>query len=288
LQQQVIRFRDDTGEEHFGVFTDPVQQQARKVVRNSSGKLEVSGAALSIDTILPPVDPPAVWCVGLNYADHAEEVKKALPTYPILFSKTINSLTGHNSVVVMPAVARGEVDYEAELAVVIGKEARNVRAEHAMDFVLGYTIANDVTARRWQGGKGGGQWNRSKSFDNFLPLGPYLVPAKSVPDVQNLNIRTWVNGTLVQDSNTRNMVFSVAKLIEFISQGTTLYPGTVILTGTPAGVGYTKNLYLAPGDTVSISIDGLGMLFNSFAQEREDGMIDYVLPKMEHRQPPPQ
>lgn len=157
----------------------------------------------TIEAILPPVDPPAVYCVGLNYADHAEEVKMPAPVHPIVFTKTVNTLTGHRSAIIIPAVAAepAEVDYEAELAVVIGKEAKNVRAEHAMDFVAGFTIANDVTARRWQGKKGGGQWTRGKCFDTFLPLGPYVVP-KSRVNLADTKIRTWVNGELVQDGNT--------------------------------------------------------------------------------------
>jgi 2-keto-4-pentenoate hydratase/2-oxohepta-3-ene-1,7-dioic acid hydratase in catechol pathway len=156
---------------------------------------------------------------------------------------------------------------------VIGREAKNVSEAEALDYVLGYTIANDVTARRWQGPKrGGGQWIRSKSFDTFLPLGPYLVPRAEVPDPQNLKIRTWINGDLVQDGHTSNMVVPVARLIAFLSEGTTLLPGTVILTGTPAGVGYVKERWLQRGDDVTITIDGLGTLTNPVAQEEEFGL----------------
>ena len=160
-----------------------------------------------------------------------------------------------------------EVDYEAELAVIIGRECKDVSVENALDFVAGYTIANDVTARRWQGKRGGGQWVRSKSFDTFLPLGPFLVPRREVDLKAGLRIRTWHNGDLVQDGTTADMLFDVPALIAFLSQGTTLLPGTVILTGTPAGVGYTRGVYLKSGDTVRISIDGLGTLFNTVAAE---------------------
>ena len=264
---RVVRFISAADqEEYFGVFADPTEASCRVALRDEdTGALTISTIEHPVELLLPPVEPPAVWCVGLNYADHAAEVKLAPPEHPILFAKAVTSLVGHRGQIVIPRVATEppEVDYEAELAVVIGREAKDVKEADALQYVLGYCIANDVTARRWQGKKGGGQWLRGKSFDTFLPLGPYLTPAAAVPDPQNLAIRTLVNGELVQDGNTRSMIASVARLIAFISQGTTLLPGTVILTGTPAGVGYTRNKYLKPGDTVTISIEGLGMLTNT-------------------------
>ena len=266
----LIRFRDDAGEESWGQFSDVLETHARVAVRDeASGRWSLPRGAppVRIETLLPPVDPLAVFCIGLNYRAHAAEVGVALPERPLVFSKTINALTGHGSAILLPRVARDEVDYEGELAVVIGRVALNVRASEALDYVLGYTIANDVTARRWQGKKGGGQWLRAKSFDTFLPLGPYLVPAADVRDPQALRIRTWVNDAQVQDGHTSDMVFPVAQIIEFLSQDTTLLPGTVILTGTPAGVGYTKQRYLRSGDTVRIEIDGLGVLRNTVAEQ---------------------
>lgn len=167
------------------------------------------------------------------------------------------------------------MDYEAELAVVIGREALNVSKEDALDYVLGYTCANDVTARRWQGKKGGGQWARGKSFDTFAPLGPWVVPAKLIPDPQALRIRTILNGKVVQDGNTSDMHFGVAELIEFLSQGTTLHPGTVILTGTPAGVGYTQDppVFLKAGDTVEVEIEGVGKLTNPVMEQQGDVLV---------------
>ena len=268
---RVVRFiAAHDSEEYFGVFADPTESSCRVCMRDEeTGKLSVTTIEYPVEVILPPVEPPAVWCVGLNYADHAAEVKMTPPEHPILFGKAVSSLIGHKGSIIIPRVASEppEVDYEAELAVVIGREAKNVSEAEALSYVLGYCIANDVTARRWQGKKGGGQWLRAKSFDTFLPLGPYLTPAAAVPNPQALSIRTLVNGTLVQDGSTANMITPVAKLISFISQGTTLLPGTVILTGTPAGVGYTRGTYLAPGDTVSISIEGLGMLTNTVSAE---------------------
>jgi len=193
---------------------------------------------------------------------------------PIVFSKSINTLTGHLCAIVIPACAADppEVDYEAELAVIIGREAKDVTEADAMRHVLGFTIANDVTARRWQGKRGGGQWTRGKCFDTFLPLGPTIAPPSAV-NLADTRIRTYVNGDIVQDGNTADMIHSVPKLIAFLSQGTTLLPGSVILTGTPAGVGYTRGSYLKAGDTVRITIDGIGELRNPVAAEVGGGGV---------------
>lgn len=253
LPDRIVRFVDVAGEEAWGAL-DVTESRARVVTRGAaSGRMELTDETRSVDSILPPVDPPAVFCVGLNYADHAAEVKMAPPVHPIVFTKTVNTLIGHRCAIVIPAVASepAEVDYEAELAVVIGREAKDVPAARALEYVVGYTIANDVTARRWQGKRGGGQWTRGKCFDTFLPLGPWVVPPSRV-NLADCKIRTWVNGDLVQDGNTSQMLFSVPQLIAFLSQGTTLLPGTVILTGTPAGVGYTRGVYLKAGDDVSV------------------------------------
>jgi 2-keto-4-pentenoate hydratase/2-oxohepta-3-ene-1,7-dioic acid hydratase in catechol pathway len=266
--ERIARFLDDAGEEHFGVFTNPSQTSARIAMQDAeTGKLSLSTVERAVSAILAPLEPPAVWCVGLNYACHAAEVKMPAPPLPILFTKAVTSLTGHRSSIVLPACAPGEVDYEGELGVVIGREAKNVKEEEALSYVMGYVICNDVTARKWQGKKGGGQWLRGKSFDTFLPCGPHITPAEAVPNPQDLRIRTLVNDELVQDGNTSQMLVPVAKLISYISQGTTLLPGTLILTGTPSGVGYTRGVYLKRGDTVSITIDGLGTLTNTCVED---------------------
>jgi 2-keto-4-pentenoate hydratase/2-oxohepta-3-ene-1,7-dioic acid hydratase in catechol pathway len=268
---RLVRFLSAVdGDEYVGVFTDVTESACRVAMRDeATGALALTRVELPVGTILPPVEPPAVYCVGLNYADHAAEVKMAPPEFPIVFTKAVTSLVGHRGSIVLPRVAPGEVDYEGELAVVIGRAAKDVAEADALSHVLGYCIANDVTARRWQGKKGGGQWARAKSFDTFLPCGPYLTPAAAVPNPQDLKIRTLVNGELVQDGHTGQMLVPVARLIAFLSQGTTLLPGTMILTGTPAGVGYTRGKYLQRGDTVSIAIDGLGMLTNTCVDEDE-------------------
>lgn len=276
---RIVRFQSENGEEHFGVFTDVTQASCRIAKRSElTGKMALSDEIKNVDIILAPVDPPAIYCIGLNYVDHAAEVKMDMPKYPLVFMKPVTSLTGHNSSIVIPNVASDppEVDYEAELAVVIGKECKNVSEKDAMSYVLGYTIANDVTARRWQGKRGGGQWIRGKGFDTFLPLGPFLVPKSEISDPHNLKIRTTVNGDTVQDGTTANMFFRIEQLVSFLSQGTTLLPGSVICTGTPAGVGYTRGVYLKRGDVVSIHIDKIGTLTNSVAKEVGDsGFIEH-------------
>ncbi len=276
---RIVRFQAEDGQEHFGVFTDATESACRVAKRSpATGKLAVSDEVKGVDIILPPVDPPAIYCIGLNYADHAAEVKMEPPRYPVVFMKPLTALTGHNSAIIIPKVAADppEVDYEAELAVVIGKECKNVRESEAMDYVMGYTIANDVSARRWQGKRGGGQWIRGKSFDTFLPLGPYLVPKGEVPDPHNLRIRTTLNGDTVQDGTTAQMLFSVPKLVAFLSEGTTLLPGTVITTGTPAGVGYTRGIFLKKGDVVAIHIEGIGTLRNPVAEDLGNGFIEHT------------
>ena len=259
---RIMRFLSDDHDEHWGVFVNVEETAARVARRNDEGKLELTTLVRPVTVVLPPVDPPQIYCIGLNYGAHATEVKMERPLYPIVFAKTINTLIGHGGAIVLPAVAADECDYEAELAVVIGREAKNVSVEKAMDYVLGYTVANDVTARKWQGKKGGGQWIRGKSFDTFLPLGPYVVPRDSI-DLNDTRIRTWVNGDLVQDGNTGDMLASVPELVSFLSQDTTLLPGSIILTGTPAGVGYTRGVFLRPGDVIRIAIYGVGELRNA-------------------------
>ncbi|HEO69775.1 MAG TPA: FAA hydrolase family protein [Candidatus Hydrogenedentes bacterium] len=213
---------------------------------------------------LPPVAPTAILCIGRNYAEHAAESGASLPDYPVLFMKNPAAATGHEEPIILPDVCEDEVDYEGELAVVLGKPARDVPKEAALDYVLGYTVAHDVSARIWQSEKGGSQWCRAKSFDTFAPLGPVLVTADELHDPSGLALRTSHNGREVQSSDTSKMIFDVPTLISFLSQATTLLPGTVILSGTPEGVGWSREprLTLMPGDTVSIRIEGIGTLTN--------------------------
>jgi 2-keto-4-pentenoate hydratase/2-oxohepta-3-ene-1,7-dioic acid hydratase in catechol pathway len=211
--------------------------------------------------MLPIERPQKIVCVGLNYRDHAEEQGVDLPERPLLFAKWPNTLIGPGEPIVIPTITE-RVDYEAELGVVIGSRARQVAVENALEVVAGYVCANDVTARDLQFGDG--QWTRGKSLDAFCPVGPALVPASEVPDPQALGIRAILNGEVMQDSTTANMVFGVAEIVAFVSQAITLEPGDLILTGTPAGVGVFRDppVLLQPGDEITIEIDGLGALGN--------------------------
>ena len=209
---------------------------------------------------LPFARPGKIVCVGLNYRDHAVESGMEIPERPLVFAKWPNALIGPGEPIVLPAQAK-EVDYEAELGAVIGTRARRVGVDDALDHVAGYICANEVSARDIQFADG--QWTRGKSFDTFCPVGP-IVPADEVPDPQALGIRCVLNGEVVQDSSTAQMIFTVAEVIAFISDGITLEPGDLILTGTPAGVGWVQKppVFLADGDEVTIEIDGVGSLTN--------------------------
>jgi 2-keto-4-pentenoate hydratase/2-oxohepta-3-ene-1,7-dioic acid hydratase in catechol pathway len=202
--------------------------------------------------------PQKIVCVGLNYRDHAEEQGVALPERPLLFAKWPNTLLENGAPIRLPAISK-QVDYEAELGVVIGRRASGVTVADALNFVEGYVVANDVSGRDLQFADG--QWIRGKSLDTFLPVGE-LVPASAVPDPQALPIRAILNGEVMQDSNTSNMIFGVAEVVSFISQAITLEPGDLIITGTPAGVGAFRDppVWLKPGDEITIEIDGVGSI----------------------------
>jgi len=211
-------------------------------------------------TLLAPVPRPGkIVCVGLNYRDHAAETGKPVPTEPVLFAKFSNSVVGDTTTVDIPAVT-AEVDWEAELGVVIGRRSTRVEVAEALDHVAGYTCLNDLSARDLQ--RSTSQWTRGKAIDGFLPMGPWLVTRVDVPDPQDLTISCVVNGRLAQSSSTREMVFGVAELVSFISQTMTLEPGDVIATGTPAGVGMAQDppWFLGPGDEVVVEIERLGRL----------------------------
>ena len=223
-----------------------------------------------IAKILAPLDPGVVLCSGMNYRKHAEEIGAKPPTRPVLFIKTASCVQNPGDPILIPTkLPSHEVDYECELAVVIGRTAKNVSRENALDYVLGYTCANDVSARDWQIKYSSGQWCRGKIFDTFCPLGPWIVTKDEIPNPNALGIRTILNGETMQDSNTRDMIFSVAELIEFFSASTTLSAGTVILTGTPSGVGMARKppVWLKPGDSVTIEIEKIGTLTNPIALE---------------------
>jgi 2-keto-4-pentenoate hydratase/2-oxohepta-3-ene-1,7-dioic acid hydratase in catechol pathway len=204
--------------------------------------------------------PQKIVCVGLNYRDHAEEQGVDLPERPLLFAKWPNTLIADGDPIRIPAVTQ-QVDYEAELGVVIGERASRIAPDDALGVVRGYVVANDVSARDLQFSDG--QWVRGKTLDTFLPVSE-LVPASEVPDPQALPIRAILNGEVMQDSNTSNQIFGVREVISFVSQAITLEPGDLIITGTPAGVGAFRDpkVWLKPGDEITIEIDGLGSITN--------------------------
>jgi 2-keto-4-pentenoate hydratase/2-oxohepta-3-ene-1,7-dioic acid hydratase in catechol pathway len=216
----------------------------------------------SITDFLPPVDPVNIIAIGANYVDHVKESNAEIPKIPLVFIKTTNTLTAHGKDIVLPKNNPDAVDYEAELAIVIGKKASYVSEEEAMNYVFGYTCANDVSARDVQI-KIDAQWARGKSFDTFCPLGPFLVT--DIKDPRELHVTLRLNGEQMQDQPVSDMIFSIPRIISHLSAGITLYPGTVILTGTPSGVGMACNppRYLKAGDVVEVEIDKVGILRNT-------------------------
>jgi 2,4-diketo-3-deoxy-L-fuconate hydrolase len=220
--------------------------------------------------VIPLERPGKIVAVGMNYRDHAAEAGLEVPERPVFFGLWPSSLIGSGDEIVIPSVS-AKVDYEAELGVVIGERCRGVPVERALDVVAGYTCFNDVSARDLQFQDG--QWTRSKSLDTFSPVGPHVVPAKQIPDPQALRIRCLLNGEPMQDSSTAEMVFSVAELVAAISRGVTLEPGDLIATGTPAGVGFTREppRFLEPGDEVAVEIEGIGRLTNPVRAETTEG-----------------
>ena len=265
----IIRYLDSQGDTRFG-SRKPDGTAVRCTGELFSGLRETSEPA-DVVKLLAPLAPAQILCIGLNYRQHAAETKMAIPERPILFFKGVHTVQNPGDPIEIPvAAASQKVDYECELAVVIGQHCRNVKASEALDYVLGYTCANDVSARDWQIQWGGGQWCRGKTFDTFSPLGPVLVTADEIPDPQTLGIRTILNGETRQSCHTGDMIFPVAQLIEFLSASNTLPPGTVILTGTPHGVGMaaTPPVWLQPGDSVTIEIDHIGALTNPVALEK--------------------
>ncbi len=213
---------------------------------------------------LPPViEPSKIICSGLNYADHARELGKPLPEELNLFSKTPNTLIAHRDIIRIPSISKC-IDYEAELAIIIGRKCKNISASEAADYILGYTIMNDVTARDLEF-KNGIQWFRSKSLDTFAPIGPFILINTGEVNPNNLRIRLWVNNELRQESNTNRMVFNCYEIVSDVSRDLTLRPGDIISTGTPPGIGMTRKnepKYLKPGDIVKIEIEKIGCLEN--------------------------
>lgn len=266
---KIIRYLDRMGRSQHAV--EEANGDFFRIVGDIYGQFQITPERVKVTSRLAPIVPSQIVCIGLNYRRHAVESQMAIPERPILFYKGINSIQHPGEPILIPQhVHSAEVDYEGELAVVIGKAAKNVPRAKALDYVLGYTCANDVSARDHQLRLGGGQWCRGKSFNTFAPLGPCLVTADAIHNPNALRISTLLNGEQVQDSNTSDMIFDVPAIIEYLSGSTTLLPGTVILTGTPQGVGMAAKpapRWLRPGDSVSIEIEGIGILTNSVSSE---------------------
>jgi len=256
----------------------PWLQKAREVFQNVERDLSALDQLKQRYCLVPAQDaywfapvprPGKLICIGLNYRDHAKESNMPLPEKPVVFSKFSSAVIAPGEPVVIPRTTR-QVDYEAELAVVIGRRAKNVSADRAYEYVLGYTAFNDVTARDFQFGDG--QWQRGKSCDTFAPMGQTIVTTDVITDPHKLAIQLKLNGEIMQDSNTDQLIFGVPQLIEFISQTITLEPGDVIATGTPAGVGFARKppVFLKPGDEMEVLIEGMGGLGNPVVAEQEN------------------
>jgi 2-keto-4-pentenoate hydratase/2-oxohepta-3-ene-1,7-dioic acid hydratase in catechol pathway len=226
--------------------------------------------------LLAPIpSPEKVLCIGLNYADHARESGMALPSEPVLFNKFPTAVTAHDEPIVLPALSR-QVDYEAELVVIIGRGGRHIPKDRARSHIAAYCCGNDVSARDWQLHKPGGQWLAGKTFDSFAPCGPWLVTADEVPDPGNLRIQLRLNGRVMQDSSTARFIFPIEELVSYVSGICTLSPGDLLFTGTPPGVGFARKpqIFLQPGDVVEVEIERLGVLRNPVVAEEGLGIGD--------------
>ena len=265
---RIVRFVDDADETQYGC-----QHEEGTITRIDGcifGDYSDTGEATTVKKLLTPFQPQAVVCIGLNYRKHADEGGAAYPEHPVVFMKMPSAVQNPGDPIILPRILKSsEVDYECELAVVIGKPCKNVSRDAALDYVLGYTCANDVSARDWQLKWGGGQWCRGKTFDTFCPLGPCLATADEIPNPNGLGIKTILNGAVMQDWNTNDMIFDVPTLIEFLGGSSMLAPGTVILTGTPHGVGSARKppVFLKDGDTCTIEIEKIGALTNPVMDE---------------------
>jgi 2-keto-4-pentenoate hydratase/2-oxohepta-3-ene-1,7-dioic acid hydratase in catechol pathway len=265
---RIIRFLDSVNQVHFGA--DQRDGTALRIQGDVFANHTVTHQKVGVKKLLSPVVPAAILCIGLNYRKHAEETGAKIPEFPVLFMKNPGAVQNPGDPIELPTKLKSsQVDWECELAIVIGKRAKNVPRERALEHVLGYTCGNDVSARDWQRQWGGSQWCRGKGFDTFCPLGPAIVTGDEIGNPNALKLETKVNGEVMQSSNTADMIFDVPRLIEFLSGSTTLLPGTVILTGTPNGVGMGMNpqKFLKAGDVVTVSIEKIGELTNPVVAE---------------------
>ena len=256
---KIVRYQK-SGEVFYGKLED---KNIYPIEGDVFGDLKIRSKPIKREEVklLAPIYPPNIIAIGLNYKKHADEINLGYPEKPVIFLKATSSMIGPEDKIMLPSMAPNEVDYEAELAIVIGKKAKNVEVEEADDYILGYTCGNDVSARDCQI-RLDKQWARGKSFDTFCPLGPWVETELIKPD--ECRIMSRLNGKIMQDSNTSDMVFNTKELLSYCSKNLTLYPGTVIMTGTPEGVGCTRNpgVFLKSGDSIEIEIEGIGKIVN--------------------------
>ncbi|KAL5332886.1 hypothetical protein BJX70DRAFT_404134 [Aspergillus crustosus] len=278
---RLIRFLAKDGNIYYGDallstgVVDTVKPLRARVIKGDIfGQHHVTDQVAEVKILLAPLakkDIKTVRCLGLNYEQHAKESNLPIPKYPVLFYKPVTSIAAATDDIPVPLLAQeGEgLDYECELVIVIGKEAKDVPESRALDYVLGYTVGNDVSHRDWQLKRGGGQWGLGKGFDGWAPISQ-IVSARLVPDPNNLRISTQLNGHVVQSSSTKDMIFNVAQTVSFLSQGTTLLPGDLIFTGTPQGVGMGRKpaLWLKDQDLVEVSLEGVAACRNRVVFEK--------------------
>ena len=267
---KIVRFVDEQNVVRYGSQLE--DGSVKRIEGDVFAACNVTDEPVEVKKLLAPVEPRAFLAIGANYRAHIEESGKAkMPEYPILFMKSPGAVQNPGDPIFLPRALRSDkVDFECELALIIGKTCKNATKANALDYVLGYTCTNDVSARDWQADFGGGQWCRGKTFDTFAPLGPCLVTTDEIPNPNSLRIKTILNGEVMQDANTNDMLLDVPTLIEFLSGSTTLLPGTVIATGTPQGVGMARTppRWLKEGDTITVEIEGIGALTNPVEKER--------------------
>lgn len=261
---RIARLRDRTGTVQYGIVEG---DQIAVATGDPFRGLRTTGnrVALADVRLLAPIEPPNLLCLGQNYKAHVEESGDKLPKAPILFMKSTTAVIGPEEQIVIPKMAPSEVDFEAELAVVIGRTARHVTESSALEYVLGYTCAHDVSARDCQWSDG--QWVRAKSFETFCPLGPWIETELNPAD---LRVQGRLNGQTMQDASTALMIFKIPFVISYLSRGMTLLPGTVLLTGTPSGVGFARKppVWLKPGDVFEVEVEGVGVLRNPIMAEK--------------------
>ncbi len=252
------------GETYYGILENTVIHECSGDPYNQLIRQSVT-RDLHLVKLLPPVSPPNIFCLGLNYKKHADETAMSHPAEPLFFMKSTTALCGPRDPIILPAISPDQIDFEAELAIVIRKRAKNVTEDEAADFILGFTAANDISNRAVQFSDG--QWIRAKSYDTFCPVGPAIVTDL---DGDNLDITCRLDGRVMQSSNTADMIFGCRRIVSHLSRCMTLLPGTVILTGTPDGVGFTRKppVFLRPGQRLQTEIEGIGLLVNEVIDDR--------------------